>query len=217
MKDRARAPRITLDPKGVHPPRRALVLNGALVGDETLTPVQEELLRLLEEAGFEVRTYVMRDVPLAHCQGCFECWTRTPGLCRTDGDAGREIAAAMIRSDLSILITRITFGGYSSEIKKALDRCICLMLPFFRRTEGEVHHKKRYDRYPILAGVGVLGAPDDEQETIFRVLLERNAHNIGGIAPASCVLLAGASRAGLRDGLEASLRPVLDTARGRPA
>jgi len=210
MEDRTRINRFSVDPGNLHPPTRALVLNGALAGDETLAPVEGALLELLAEAGTEVRTYSLRDVPLAHCQGCFECWTRSPGLCKTDGDAGREISAAMIQSDLTVLLSPVTFGGYSSEIKKVLDRSICLVLPFFRRDGGEVHHKRRYRRYPALAAVGVLWEPDEEQERIFRALVERNARNLDSPLPAvTCVLPAAAPRKVVRNALEASLQPVL--------
>ncbi len=205
------------DPETATPATRALVLNGALPGDETLAPVEEALLALLREAGSEVRGYSMRDVPLAHCQGCFECWTTSPGLCKTDGDAGREIAEAMIGSDLMVLLTPITFGGYSSEIKKAMDRSICLVLPFFRRVDGEVHHRRRYPGYPALAAVGVLGAPDEEQERIFRTLVERNARNMDSPVTAVCVLPAGAPPAVLRDRLQAGLEPAIEQVAGRVA
>ncbi len=205
------------DPETATPATRALVLNAALPGDETVAPVEEALLALLREAGSEVRGYSMRDVPLAHCQGCFECWTTSPGLCKTDGDAGREIAEAMIGSDLMVLLTPITFGGYSSEIKKAMDRSICLVLPFFRRVDGEVHHRRRYPGYPALAAVGVLGAPDEEQERIFRTLVERNARNMDSPVTAVCVLPAGAPPAVLRDRLQAGLEPAIEQVAGRVA
>jgi multimeric flavodoxin WrbA len=217
MEVHAHVAHATIDPETLHPTKRALVLNGALPGDETLAPVEEALLALLRDSGTEVRGYSMRDVPLAHCQGCFECWTTSPGLCKTDGDAGREIAAAIIGSDLMVLLTPITFGGYSSEIKKAMDRSICLVLPFFRRVDGEVHHRRRYPRYPALAAVGVLGAPDEEQARIFRSLVERNARNMDSRATAVCVLPAGAPPAVLRDSLAADLEPVLARVAGRVA
>ena len=208
---------ITVDPETARPATRTLVLNGALSGDETLAPVEEALLALLRDVGSEVRHYSMRDVSLAYCQGCFECWTHSPGLCKTDGDAGREIAAAMIRSDLMVLLTPITFGGYSSEIKKAMDRSICLVLPFFRRVNGEVHHRRRYRRYPVLAGVGILRQPDEEQERIFRTLVERNALNMDSPVHSVCVLAAGTPPPALREQLEADLEAVLDPVAGRVA
>ena len=85
------------------------------------------------------------------CIGCFGCWVQTPGECLID-DAARQIAPAIIGSDLVIYLTPVTFGGYSSELKKALDRCICLILPFFTKIDGEMHHKPRYDRYPGCSG-----------------------------------------------------------------
>jgi multimeric flavodoxin WrbA len=200
----------TTDPGAVLSATRAVILNGALSGDETLAPVEDVLAVLLEGMGVRVRDFQLRDIPLAHCQGCFECWFKTPGLCKTDGDAGREITGAMIGSDLMVLLTPVTFGGYSSEIKKALDRSICMVSPFFRRVDGEVHHKRRYRRYPALAGVGVLREPDEEQERIFGTLVERNALNLVSPVTAVCVLPAGAPPTVVRDRLAASLEPVLD-------
>lgn len=208
---------VALDSETLNPAKRTLVLNGALAGDDSLEPVEEALLELLREARNEIRGYSMRDVPLAHCQGCFECWTTSPGMCKTEGDAGREIAAAMINSDLMVILTPITFGGYSSEIKKAMDRVICLVLPFFRRVGGEVHHRRRYPKYPALAAIGVLKAPDEEEERVFRTLVERNALNLDSPVTAACVLPAGAPAEDLRDHLAADLGPVLAHVAGRVA
>ena len=217
MESHAHVAQVTADTDTLNPAKRTLVLNGALAGDETLEPVEEALLTLLREERTEIRGYAMRDVPLAHCQGCFECWTTTPGLCKTDGDAGREITAALIKSDLLVILTPVTFGGYSSEIKKVMDRIICLVLPFFRRVEGEVHHSRRYPSYPALAAIGVLGAPDEEQARIFRSLVERNALNLDCPVTAASVLPAGAPPADVHDSLAADLEPVLAHVGGRVA
>jgi hypothetical protein len=217
LETHAHGPQVIADPETLNPAKRTLVLNGALPGDETLEPVEEALLALLREERTEIRGYAMRDVPLAHCQGCFECWTTTPGLCKTEGDAGREIAGAMIKSDLMVILTPVTFGGYSSEIKKAMDRIICLVLPFFRRVDGEVHHRRRYPRFPAVAAIGVLGAPDEEQARIFRALVERNARNLDCPVTAVCLLPADAPPADVHDRLAADLEPVLAHVGGRVA
>ena len=217
MESHAHVAQVTVDPETLNPAKRTLVLNGALAGDETLEPVEEALLKLLREERTEIRGYAMRDVPLAHCQGCFECWTTTPGLCKTEGDAGREITAALIKSDLLVILTPVTFGGYSSEIKKVMDRIICLVLPFFRRVEGEVHHSRRYPSYPAMAAIGVLGAPDEEQARIFRSLVERNARNMDCPVTAVSVLPAGAPPADVHDILAADLESVLAHVGGRVA
>ncbi len=152
----------------------ALILNGALAGDAEVDAVQELLRRELTAAGCRTRATVLREVPVAYCQGCFECWLKTPGMCKTD-DAGREIAAAVIRSDVVALLTPVTFGGYSSELKKAFDRIAGLVSPFMMHIGGEVHHRPRYARYPALLGVGVLPRSDLAQERVFHTLVARNA------------------------------------------
>lgn len=155
----------------------ALILNGALPGDAELDAVQEILRRELAAAGCPTTHKVLRETPVAYCQGCFECWIRTPGECKTD-DAGREIAAAFIRSDLVVFLTPVTFGGYSSELKKALDRIAGLVSPFFMHIGGEVHHRPRYARYPGLLALGMLTNPDPTQERVFHTLVQRNAINM---------------------------------------
>ena len=78
-----------------------------------------------------------------------------PGRRRTH-DAGPDVARTFINSDVVYLLTPVTFGGYSSELKKALDRIIGLASPFFVRIDGEFHHKTRYERYPRLVVIGVV-------------------------------------------------------------
>lgn len=156
---------------------KATLLNGALAGDSFVDAVQAALHDLLAGQGWAVTPWTLRDQKIAYCLGCFECWTKTPGLCRID-DAGRQVAESIIRGDLVIYLTPITFGGYSSDLKKAVDRSICLISPFFTRIDGEVHHQARYARYPALAGVGVLPAPHPAQEQIFHTLIGRNAINM---------------------------------------
>lgn len=85
------------------------------------------------------RHFPLREMKLAHCLGCFNCWVKTPGMC-VEADAGRDIAKAVIRSDVAVLLTPVTFGGYSPELKKTFDRFIQLISPFFQMDHGEVHH-----------------------------------------------------------------------------
>jgi hypothetical protein len=156
---------------------KATILNGALPGDTFVDDVGAALQDILQTEGWIITPWNLRDQKVAYCLGCFECWTKTPGLCRID-DVGRDIARSVIHSDLAIYLTPITFGGYSSELKKAVDRIICLISPFFMRIDGEVHHRARYTRYPALLGVGVLPAPHPDQEQIFHTLIGRNAINL---------------------------------------
>ena len=182
----------------------ATILNGALAGDRAVDAVNDILKSALTAQGWQVRSWPLREEKIAFCLGCFECWVKSPGLCRID-DVGRDVAESVIASDLAIYLTPITFGGYSSELKKAVDRSICLISPFFQRIDGEVHHHARYGHFPRLLGVGLLPAPDAEQEEIFRTLLSRNAINMHAPAQHALVLYNGQSP----DEISALLQPAL--------
>ena len=157
---------------------RAVILNGARKDDNALDSIHDIIVGELTSIGWEVTSYTLREYTIANCVGCFGCWIKTPGICRFNDDA-RVIAREFIQSDLSILFSPVTFGGYSAELKKAVDRAvICLNSPFFMKINGEVHHKPRYVRYPRLMGIGVLPHADKESEKIFKTLVKRNALNL---------------------------------------
>ena len=132
---------------------KATLLNGALPGDTFVDAVAAALMETLQAEGRTVTRWTLRDERIAYCLGCFECWTKSPGLCRID-DAGREVPASIIGGDLAVYLTPITFGGYSSALKKAVDRSICLISPFFTRIDGEVHHRAPLHRLSVPAGCG---------------------------------------------------------------
>jgi len=136
------------------------------------------LLNELQACGWAVDAFALRELTIAPCSGCFGCWTKTPGRCGTD-DASQTLARLFVHCNLLALLTPITFGGYSSELKKALDRMVCVSLPFFRKVKGEVHHQLRYDQQPRLLALGLLDQPDEESERVFQALVARNALNFG--------------------------------------
>lgn len=130
----------------------------------------------LRKIGYEVDIVVLRGLQIADCTGCFHCWIRTPGVCVIDDD-GRDIAMKLVQSELVVYLTPVVFGGYSAQLKKALDRQLPNLSPFCMKINGEVHHKPRYGHYPLIIAVGVLSDSDEESERIFRTLVGRNAMN----------------------------------------
>ncbi len=111
-----------------------------------------------------------------------------------------------------IFLTAVTFGGYSSELKKAIDRISCTMLlPFFTKIQGEVHHKPRYSPLPSLLGIGVLPGPDEESESIFRALVQRNSVNLHNPAAESAVFYTSDKA----ESIEARVRSLLTNLKER--
>ena len=95
--------------------KKALVLNGMAEGEDGLSEI---LAGELKELGYEVTGLILRDKEIAPCLGCFGCWIKTPGICVVDDD-GREVVWMTVQSDLMVFLTPVTFGGYSSDPKRA--------------------------------------------------------------------------------------------------
>ena len=157
---------------------KALVLNGAHEGEDALDAVCDVVVNELLRRSWQVELLTLRSMELAPCVGCFGCWIDDPGRCLNGNDDGRSIAMKFSQSNLVAMTTSVTFGGYSSELKKALDRAIGNLLPFFAKVDGEVHHEPRYESSPFIIALGMMPGPDAEAERIFTNLVRRNALNL---------------------------------------
>jgi len=93
-------------------------------------------------------------------------------------------------SELVVLLTPITFEGYCSELKKAVDRVIPLIL-HTSCSCGTRCTTFGGARYPRLLGVGLLVNPSAKQERIFGSLIERSAINMHAPRAKSGILDAG--------------------------
>jgi multimeric flavodoxin WrbA len=159
---------------------KAMILDGGKPGDLLCTAAAKEVKSLLEAKGYSVDIFSPEEMKIAPCLGCFACWATTPGRCVHNDDAGK-ILSSWANADILIWTTPIVWGGYSPSLKKALDRCIPLILPFFIKVRGEVHHPLRYSLPRKTVVIGTLPQVDPESEMIFRNLAERNAINMHSV------------------------------------
>ncbi len=83
------------------------------------------------------------------CAGCFGCWLKTPGSCVIK-DGYERMGALLHKADEVVVMTRYTYGGFSSFVKNVFDRSIGYILPFFRIYKGEMHHQLRYNESKIV-------------------------------------------------------------------
>lgn len=102
---------------------------------------EEEWSRISEE--YKDWEVISDDGTIKPCAGCFGCWTKTPGQCVIK-DGYDKTAAKLHKADEVVVMSRCTYGGFSSFIKNVFDRSIGWVLPFFELNHGEMHHKKRY-------------------------------------------------------------------------
>lgn len=113
-----------------------------------------------------------------YCIGCFGCWLATPGRCVIRDeyqDMGRKLSSV----DEFIIISKATFGSFSSAVKNVLDRSISYVKPYFEIREGEMHHQERYHKNLELSAIFYGQCPPWEQETSEN-LVKANALNLNG-------------------------------------
>jgi len=183
---------------------KALVLNGGRIGDNATDAVCGALAGQIQQRGWQVDRIVCRDTKIASCQGCFSCWIRSPGTCIIP-DAGRDVAERAVQCDLLVLLSPLTFGGYSSELKKALDRIISNVSPFLVKIDGQYRHPARYDHAPRLLGLGVARRHNHEGERTFRALLARNGLNLHSPRAAAGVVAVSEGAAAVVERIDALL------------
>jgi multimeric flavodoxin WrbA len=131
----------------------------------------------LKKESHSSEVYTLRDMDLKYCTGCFNCWIKTPGECFQKDDT-RSLRRSAIQSDFILLASPIIMGFTTALLKKCADKFLPLLLPFATLVENELHHEKRYDRYPPL-GLLLERSPhsDDEDIKIITDIYKRNALN----------------------------------------
>lgn len=131
----------------------------------------------LQEIGLEVQSIYLNATEIEPCLGCFDCWVKTPGLYIRAKDSPNTVSRALIQSDAVVLLSKLTYGGFSPDTKALLDRCIANVSPYFQKYQGETHHRMRYPKYPSWIALGYGESTQAEQE-IFKELAQRNAYNL---------------------------------------
>ena len=113
------------------------------------------------------------------CMGCFGCWLKTPGRCVIPDEYQRMGELAAKAEELTI-ISKCSFGSYSSFVKNVLDRSISYVLPFFEIREGEMHHRKRYDNQFLMRVIFYGSDITEEEKETAKELVKANAVNLHG-------------------------------------
>lgn len=183
---------------------KALIMDGTSASDPAAAAVKAVLIGHLGTAGWQLDDWLLRDVCIAPCDGDFGCWIKTPGQCvHTDG--GREVSRRMMAADLVVLFSRATFGGFSYELKKAVDHAIPALLPWLQGRAGVTGHPARFEHPPTLLGVGLADEEGGEPARIFSAQVARMASNFNPQHHGALVLCPQAGGEAIRDRLGAAL------------
>ena len=155
----------------------SVVLSAASPALPALQQLSAQLDDVLRADGdLDVRTFTLATTPLAYCQGEFDCWVKTPGLCRAH-DEEHDIMQAIHDAERLVLVDAVTFGGHSFTLKRAQDRLIGLVAPFFEKRAALTHHAARYSRPAAFYALGwqPLAVHFDQAAQLRKVLFQPSA------------------------------------------
>lgn len=130
------------------------------------------------------------------CIGCFSCWTGGTGQC-VFKDGYENMCALIHSADEISVISRYTYGGFSSFVKNVFDRSLGYVLPEFETAYGEMHHRRRF--------------PEEKQVTFcFRgpSLTEEEKEKARNYVAAVCRNLRGAVKDVLFESCAAEEKPL---------
>lgn len=147
-----------------------------LDGFDNPNPIGNALKKLLNESGDDFSYFTLRDMNIMPCRSCGACGIKSPGKCIINDDI-HEVMRAIAGSSLFIMITPIRFGGYSSQLKKAIDRTMPLGMPLYMVKKGHMLHPMRYGDKSLVV-MGLVEDNIDGQEENFTKLVAGNALNM---------------------------------------
>lgn len=124
---------------------RIVAVNGSPRGEAGNTDVLvQAFLSGAREAGAETETLYLKDKSIRYCQGCFACWTRTPGVCIHDDDMV-DILPRLRAAVVVVLATPLYGNMVTGQMKTFMDRTLPLSHPAIEKHGDQYIHPPRYE------------------------------------------------------------------------
>lgn len=152
------------------------ILNGNPTGqNRSFENTISELETGLKTSGHITKTFVLRDMNIRYCDGCYSCWVKTPGECYFKDDSAR-IRSSFVDSEFVIFASPVIKGFTSPLLKKTIDKLIPLLHTVYGTDDPG---SSPYGRYVISPRLGVLVEKsvdtDDDDLELIREIYSRNA------------------------------------------
>jgi multimeric flavodoxin WrbA len=121
-----------------------LAVNGSPHGQLGRTErILHPFLEGAREAGADVETVYLKDEQINYCQGCFTCWSTTPGTCIHNDDMP-PLLSSIRQGDMVVYATPLYVFSVTAQMKTFMDRHIPLLDPHVVKRGGAYIHPPRY-------------------------------------------------------------------------
>lgn len=132
---------------------RILSINGSPRGAAGNTDMLTRAF--LEGAAREEDTVEMvylKEKKIEHCNGCFTCWFRTPGICAHKDDMV-GLLEKIRHADVLLFASPLYVFSVTGLMKDFTDRLIPMAQPYIDLKDGVSYHPSRYPDYNLKAAV----------------------------------------------------------------
>ena len=143
---------------------KVLALNSSPRGEgQSKTEIMlSHLVQGMTDAGAEVEIINLRDKKINTCSGCFQCWTKTPGVCIHKDDMSGELFDKYRQADLVVFATPLYHYAVNAALKAFIERTLPMNEPYFvTLPSGRTTHPERYP-HPKAVVLSVAGFHDEE-------------------------------------------------------
>jgi len=111
----------------------------------------------MREAGAEVELFYTKKLKINPCQGEFNCWLKTPGVCFQKDDM-QMLHPKIREADILVFATPVYVDGVSGPMKNLIDRMIPAVQAFFELRDGHcrhpVHEGHKYGKMVLVSNCG---------------------------------------------------------------
>lgn len=151
---------------------KAAVLDGL----ESKNRLANALKDIIKNRCQKFSDFILRDMKIHPCRSCGVCGYKTPGKCVISDDMP-NVLRGFATSNILVFLTPVRFGGYSSKLKKAVDRLMIVGTPLYEVKKGHLLHPMRYGDKALIV-IGFLEESLKGQEEAITNLVKNNALNM---------------------------------------
>ena len=115
-------------------------------------------------------------------------------------DSLKEVCRTVGKADELVIISAISYGGYSPAVKNILDRSIGSSTPLSTYRGRQMKHTLRYGKHDSFKVI-TYGDISSEEFATFKLMAERNALN-DGFAHSEVIVLTEVNEEAISDALD---------------
>ena len=145
-----------------------------ILTDKAVSNRGQDMYELLVKKRDDVKLFCLGDIKIEPCYACRACEEKTYGRCIIRDDADL-VLPCLSHSEIIIVFSPIVFGGYSFQIKRAVDKFGLVLDRHYHCHHGElVKGKPLYGKQSTGAKyyvIGVQGEEDMEELQVFKQLV----------------------------------------------